>query len=138
MIYSIDVHITVAVNDTEVTDRVGDAVENLFPQAEFEYHDSRLTAETHSLDAFSDRLYEQEILDTARREFSGNSHPDGFSFALKKQAAFADVINFSVGNPDELGDIEVEVTVREPDIEEFVNHIAPPTEDGQPIDPTDT
>ncbi|ERH03245.1 MAG: uncharacterized protein conserved in archaea, partial [Halorubrum sp. J07HR59] len=77
MIYSIDVNITVAVNGTEVTDRVSDAVENLFPQAEFEYHDSRLTAETHSLDAFSDRLHEQEILDTARREFSGNSRPDG-------------------------------------------------------------
>lgn len=135
MIYSIDVQIEAVVNETEVTDRVSDAVENLFPKAEFEYTAGTLTAETHSLDAFSNLLHEQEILDTARREFYTNSNSTGFSFALKKQAAFQDVINFSVGKPDELGDVEVDVTVREPEIEEFIDHIAPPTEDGQPVEP---
>jgi hypothetical protein len=134
MIYSVDVRIVAPVRDTEVTDRVEDAVRSLFPSVEFEREAGQVVGETHSLDRFSERLHEQEILDTARREFSKRATDDGFSFALKKQAAFKGVVNFSVGNPDELGDIEVHVTVREPSVEEFVDHIAPPTEDGRPVD----
>ena len=135
MIYSIDVRVTAAVRDTEVPARVEDAVSNLFPNADTEREAGRIVAETHSLDAFSERLHEQEILDTARREFHKRMDESGFSFALKKQAAFKGVVNFAVGNPDELGDIEVHVTVQEPSAEELVDHIAPPTEDGKPIDP---
>ena len=135
MIYSIDVHIEAPVNDTEVTDRVADAIRKLFPDAEIEQQPGKLVADTHTLDSFSDRLHEQEILDTARREFLTNAREGGFSFRLKKQAAFQGVINFAVGNPDELGDIDVDVIVREPDVETFVDHVTPPTEDGQPIDP---
>lgn len=134
MIYSVDVRIVAPVRDTEVTDRVADAVSNLFPNAELEHQPGELVAETHTLDPFSDRLYEQEILDTARREFEKRKTDEGFSFALKKQAAFTGVINFAVGNPDELGDIDVHVTVREPSVDEFIAHIAPPTKDGKPVD----
>jgi hypothetical protein len=134
MIYSVDVRIVAPVRDTEVTDRVADAVNNLFPKAELEHEAGQLVAETHTLDAFSDKLHEQEILDTARREFEKRKTEEGFSFALKKQAAFKGVINFAVGNPDELGDIDVHVTVREPSVDEFIERIAPPTEDGRPID----
>jgi hypothetical protein len=134
MIYSVDARIVAPVRDTEVTDRVEDAVRSLFPNVEFEHEAGQVVGETHSLDRFSERLHEQEILDTARREFSKRATDDGFSFALKKQAAFKGVVNFSVGNPDELGDIEVHVTVREPSVEEFVDHVAPPTEDGKPVD----
>ena len=136
-VYSIDARIEVPVRDTEVTDRVADAVANLFPNAELDHEPGRLVAETHTLDPFSDRLHEQEILDTARREFTKGAREGGFSFALKKQAAFQGVVNFAVGEPDELGDIEVDVIVREPSVDEYVDHIAPPTEDGRPIDPSD-
>jgi len=135
MIYSIDVRIETAVNDTEVTDRVSDAVNNVFPDAEVGREPGKLVAETHTLDAFSEVLHDQEILDTARRVFFNNEREDGFSFALKKQAAFEGVVNFAVGNPDELGDIDVDVVVREPDVESFIDHIAPPTEAGQPVAP---
>jgi len=135
MIYRIDVRVIAPVRDTEVTDRVGDAVRNLFPNAELREEPGRLVAEAHSMDAFSERLHEQEILDTARREFFARADDEGFAFALKKQAAFEGVINFAVGNPDELGDIEVQVTVHEPDVEAFVDHVAPPTEDGKPVRP---
>ncbi|QLG60963.1 RNA-binding domain-containing protein [Halorarum salinum] len=134
-VYSIDARIRVPVRDTEVTDRVADAVSNLFPNAELEHEPGELVAETHTLDPFSDLLHEQEILDTARREFAKGTTEDGFSFALKKQAAFQGVVNFAVGEPDELGDVEVTVTVREPSVEAYIDHIAPPTEDGTPIDP---
>ena len=80
-------------------------------------------------------LHEQEILDTARRVFRRNMADNGFSFALKKQAAFEGVVNFAVGDPDELGDIEVDVRVREPTVEEFIDYVAPETDEGQPVDP---
>jgi len=135
MIYRIDVRVVAPVRDTEVTDRVADAVRNLFPNAELSEEPGRLVAEAHSMDAFSERLHEQEILDTARREFFRRADDEGFAFALKKQAAFKGVINFAVGNPDELGDIEVQVTVHDPEVEAVVDHVAPPTEDGRPVSP---
>ena len=135
MIYSVDVRIVAPVNDTEVTDRVADAVRTVFPDAEPVHKEGRLVADTHTLDAFSDVLHEQEILDTARRVFLNNATEEGFSFALKKQAAFEGVVNFAVGDPDELGDIDVDVRVREPDVESFIDYVAPETDEGRPVDP---
>ncbi|WP_338740069.1 RNA-binding domain-containing protein [Haloplanus salilacus] len=135
MIHRIDVRVIAPVRDTEVTDRVVDAVENLFPNAEISQKPGRVVGEAHSMEAFSERLHEQEILDTARREFFARADEDGFAFALKKQAAFQGLVNFAVGNPDELGDVEVQVTVHDPDVESVVDHVAPPTEEGRPIDP---
>ena len=134
MIFSVDVRVVAPVRDTEVTDRVVDAVTNLFPEAEVRQEPGQLVAEGHSLDRLSERLHEQEILDTARREFQRRATDEGFSFALKKQAAFQGVVNFAVGNPDELGDIQVHVTVHEPDVEAYIDHVAPPTEDGRLVD----
>ncbi len=135
MIYSIDVRIEAPVNDTEVTDRVADAVHNVFPAADLPPDPGLLGAETHTLDPCSDVLHEQEILDTARRVFRDNATETGFSFRLKKQAAYEGVVNFAVGNPDELGDIAVDVTVREPEVGAFIDYLAPETEEGAPVDP---
>ena len=134
-VYSVSVEIVAPVRDTEVTDRVVDAVTNLFPGASVEREAGRVVAEAHAMERFSERLHEQEILDSARREFFRRADDDGFSFALKKQAAFKGVVNFSVGKPDELGDIEVHVHVRSPGVEAYVDSIAPPTEDGKPVRP---
>ncbi len=133
-IYRVDVEITAPVYDTEVTSRVADAVSNIFPNAELEESLGEIRGETHSLEQFSELLHRQEILDTARGEFFSNREGQTFSFALKKQAAFENRINFSVGEPDELGEIAVRVRVEEPSLEEYVDHVAPPTEDGRPID----
>lgn len=130
--YSVDVRIEAPVNYTEVPERVAEAVASLFPEAEIEVTEDRVTAETHDLSHFRDRLYEQRILDTARGVFFDRRGPNGFSFELKKAAALQDVVNFSVGNPDELDDIQVAVTVREPDVESFIDYLAPATEDGKP------
>lgn len=135
MIFSIDVTIEAPVQGTEVADRVEDAVTNLFPDAEFHREPDRFVAESHSLDAFSDVLHEQEILDTARREFRNGRDDEGFEFSLKKQPAFEGVVNFAVGSEDELGDIHVRVDVREPDVDSFIDYAAPPTEEGRPVDP---
>jgi predicted RNA binding protein with dsRBD fold (UPF0201 family) len=138
MIYSIDVQITAPVNDTEVTDRVADAIHNLFPEAEIESHPGELLATCHSLDHLSERLHEQAILDTARGQFFAGQDGDTFSFELKKQAAFRGAVNFAVGEGSELGEIHVRVRVKEPDVESFIDHVAPPTEDGRPVDATES
>ena len=132
-VYSVDVRVVAPVRDTEVSDRVADAVRNLFPSADLSHEAGQVVAESHSMERFSERLHEQEILDSARREFFRRADDEGFSFALKKQAAFKDVINFSVGNPDELGDIDVHVTVREPSVEAYIDAVAPETRDGKPV-----
>ena len=141
MIYSADVTIRVPVHPTEVTDRVADAVQNLFSGIDIEERPSgperdtgEIVAETHSLDHFSELLHEQAILDTARSTFLDGLDGNTFSFRLKKQAAFEGVINFVVGSPDELGDIHVSVTVDDPDPETYIALVAPPTEDGVPVD----
>lgn len=131
-VYSVDVEITAPVYPTEVTDRVEDAITNLFPGAEIERAPGEIRAETHSLDEFAEQLREQAILDTARGAFFDGRRGDTFSFALKKQAAFEGVVNFAVGNPDELGDLHVSVRVNQPSVEAFVDRIAPSTEDGVP------
>lgn len=135
MIYRIEASITAPIEDTEVTDRVRDAVTNLFPNAEVEAKEGEIVGTTHSLDHFSELLHRQEILDTARSEFFRRRSGSYFSFSLKKQAAFQGVVNFAVGEADELGEIDVEVRVEDPDVESYIDHVAPPTEEGRPIDP---
>ena len=133
-IYRVDVELTAPVYDTEVTARVADAVATLFPEADLEEGHGEIRGTAHRLEHFSELLHRQEILDTARSEFFSNREGETFSFALKKGAAFEERVNFSVGEPDELGEIAVRVRVQEPTLEEYVDHVAPPTEDGRPID----
>jgi len=135
MIYSIDVELTAPVYDTEVTDRVADAITNVFPGAEPTEKHGELTATVHDLEHFSELLHRRAILDTARSVFFDNRRGNSIPFQLKKQAAFGGVVNFVADEPGELGAITVRVRVEEPDVETFVDHIAPPTEDGEPIDP---
>ena len=134
MIYSIDVRVTAPVADTEIADRAADAVTNVFPAIELERRPGALVGTTHSLDRLSELLHRRAILDTARKEFHANLHGNTFEFSLKKQAAFEGVVTFAVGEPGELGEIDVVVTVEEPDVETFIDYVAPPTEDGTPIE----
>jgi predicted RNA binding protein with dsRBD fold (UPF0201 family) len=132
--YSVDVRVTAPVHGTELADRVSEAVTTLFPGADVRDEGDRVVAETHTVEGFREQLFDQRILDTARKQFAANRTTDGFAFDLKKQAAFNGKVNFAVGNPDELGDIHVEVTVRQPTVDQFVDYLAPETEDGEPAE----
>ena len=138
VVYSVDVEIRAPVQPTEVPDRVARAVETLFPTAEIEIGPDEVVATTHDLEGFREALFEQRILDTARSAFLDGREDvgdaDGFAFDLKKQAAFRGVVNFSVGSEAELGDVHVEVTVREPSVDAFVTYLAPETAEGDPIE----
>ena len=133
VVYAVDVTITTPVHETELPDRVERAVHNLFPEADTERTDGQLRGEAHGMETFAERLREQAILDTAREAFFENRGGDTTTFRLKKAAAFEGVVNFAVGSADELGEIHVEVTVRDPSFEAYVDHVAPPTEDGDPL-----
>lgn len=133
VVYSVDVEIQTPVHETELSDRVERAVANLFPEADLERLEGELRGEAHGLERFSELLHEQAILDTARGAFFSNREGNTATFALKKAAAFEGIVNFAVGSPGELGDIEVCVTVHEPSFEAYVDHVAPPTEDGEPV-----
>jgi predicted RNA binding protein with dsRBD fold (UPF0201 family) len=132
-VYRIDVTIETPVADTEVRDRVEDAVTGLFPTASIDPDADGLTARAHSLDELSEHLHRQEILDTARKRFFETLSGDTFTFRLKKQAAFEGVVTFAVGPEDELGELAVSVTVHDPDPETVIDAVAPPTEDGVPV-----
>ena len=133
-VYSVDIQITAPIYPTEVTDRVRDAVANLFPEADLEEGHGELLGEAHSMETFSELIHEQEILDTARGQFFADQRGDTVSFDLKKQAAFEGVVNFAVGEPAELGDIHVRVTINEPSVEAYIDRVAPPTDDGRPVE----
>lgn len=132
--YVLEAELTAPVYDTELTARVTDAIQGVFPDADPALRHGELHATVHDLSHLSKLLHQQSILDTARGVFLGNRRGDGFSFRLKKQAAFVGVVNFVVDEPGELGAIAVRVRVEEPSVEAVVDRIAPPTEDGQPVD----
>jgi predicted RNA binding protein with dsRBD fold (UPF0201 family) len=132
--YVLEAEITAPVYDTEKRDRVADAITGVFPDAEPALRHGELHATVHDLEHLSELLHRQAILDTARGVFFGNQRGDTFSFRVKKQAAFVGVVNFAVGDPAELGDIHVRVTVDEPSVEAYIDHVAPPTEDGTPVE----
>lgn len=133
MNYRISVQITAPVNDTEIEERVAEAIRSIFPDAEIESSPGELMAHTHSLAHLSQRLHEQAILDTARSQFFAGQENSAFSFNIKKQAATEGYVTFAVGSPSELGDIHVRVSVDHPDVESVIDQIAPPTQDGVPI-----
>jgi predicted RNA binding protein with dsRBD fold (UPF0201 family) len=134
MNYRVEVEITAPVYGTEVTERVAAAIAELFPGAEPEERHGELHATVHDLEHFSELLHRQEILDTARSVFFRNRRGDGFSFRLKKAAATQGVVNFELEEAGELGAIAVRVRVEDPDVEAYIDHVAPPTEDGTPVD----
>ena len=131
--YKVDVEITAPVYETEDEERVAAAILNLFPNAEPEFRHGELAATVHDLAHFSQLLHRQEILDTARGVFFDGRQGDSFTFQVKKQPATQEVVTFAVGEPDELGAITVRVRVDEPDVESYVDHVAPRTEGGTPV-----
>lgn len=132
--YDIDVEITAPLYPTETAARVREAIHGIFPTAEITTEADRLVGRSTSIERFSERLHEQAILDAARDRFLDGVDGNELGFELKKQAAVASVVNFPVGSPPELGTLSVSVRVNRPAVASFLDLLAPPTEDGEPID----
>jgi len=117
---AIDVRIRTPVQYTEAPARVASAIETLFPNASIESNRDEVTATTSDLEQLRVRMQELRILDTARSVFRDSADDSRFRFRLKKQAALQNRINFSVGSPDELGDISVTVAVSDGAVESTI------------------
>lgn len=128
--YRIDVTVTAPLYPTELPERVEQAITSLFPEADVEERTGELVGRAHAMDQFAERLREQAIVDTARDELRRGIEGDAVAFELKKQAAYEGVVNFAVGNPDELGELHVHVRVEEPSVDAFIDILAPRTGDG--------
>jgi len=104
---------------------VGTAIRNLFPDARIEFQDDRLTGMTESLERLRQRIRDQRIRDTARRQLLAGRRGDRMSVSLSKQAAFVGVVNFAAGSP--LGDILVEI--ESDDLSAVIDDVAESTVD---------
>lgn len=101
------VRVETACRPTESLEKVVTAVRNLFPEVEFESTDEVVRGTTENLERLRDRIRDQKIRDTARRQFLAGRRGDRTVVSLAKQAAYVGVVNFASGSA--LGDIVVEI-----------------------------
>src|SRR2546430_679299 len=119
------VRIETARRPTETLEAVSTALRNLFPDLRLESQEDRLTGTTESLERLRERIRDQRIRDTARRQFLAGRRGDRTVVSLNKQAAFVGVVNFAAGSP--LGDIVVEI--ESDDLAAVIDHVAESTVD---------
>ena len=124
------------VHPTESVDRVIAAVHELFPDAVCEPLEGGLVARGRSVAHLSEHLHQQRILDTARTAIDVDAADRHLHFQLNKQAATIDLLNFAVGDPPELGHIDVVVYLPAGGAAALLDVVAPPTVDGVPITST--
>ena len=107
----INIVVRAVINPTESEDKVSRAVENLFPNMEFNREENELVArgnDINDLAALKELLKNQNIRDAARSFLSKYEEGNTLLFELNKQAAFAGRANF-VDFDIVLGAITVEI-----------------------------
>lgn len=92
---------------TEDPEKVTRALHNLFPDLRIDSMEGRLVGTTERLERLRERIRDQRIRDTARRQLLSGREGDRTTVSLSKQAASVGVVNFAAGSP--LGDIVVEI-----------------------------
>lgn len=92
---------------TEDPEKVTAALRNLFPDLHIDSIEGRLVGTTERLERLRERIRDQRIRDTARRQLLSGRDGDRTTVSLSKQAAFVGVVNFAAGSP--LGDIVVQI-----------------------------
>src|SRR5688572_5427017 len=119
------VRVETACHPTEDPEKVAAALRSLFPDLRIDRTEGRLIGTTDRLDRLRERIRDQRIRDTARRQLLGGRVGDRTTIRLSKQAASVGVVNFAVESP--LGDITVEI---ESDaLPAAIDHIAASTVD---------
>jgi hypothetical protein len=112
---------------TESLEKVVAAVRNLFPDITFQSMADVVVGTTENLDRLRERIRDQKIRDTARRQFLAGRLGGRTVVSLSKQAAFVGVVNFATGSP--LGDIVVEI--ESDDLAGAIDYIAESTVAGK-------
>jgi predicted RNA binding protein with dsRBD fold (UPF0201 family)/dephospho-CoA kinase len=128
----VEVEIETKVNPTEDSNKVVQAVKNLFPDAEITIEGDTLKAKAWDLRKFRDLLRRQRILDTARTELLKGKSNNETTVFLNKQTAYIGKVNFT----DEdaiLSPIRVTFKLYGIPFGKFLDYLAPPTKAGKPI-----
>ena len=128
----VEVEIETKVNPTEDSNKVVQAVKNLFPDAEITIEGDTLKAKAWDLRKFRDLLRRQRILDTARTELLKGKSNNETTVFLNKQTAYIGKVNFT----DEdaiLSPIRVTFKLYGIPFGKFPDYLAPPTKAGKPI-----
>lgn len=126
---AIRIHVLAPIRPTEDPDKVRAAIEKMFPGAEVQMHEDRVTARAPDMDRIRELVRSTRIPDTARGVMLSGLSMDGTSarFLLGKQAAAAGRVHFGAGRSP-LGDLEVSVFGDEPlEVERFLYRVAPDT-----------
>ena len=110
---------------TEDPEKVVGALRTLFPDLEVERRDRRILGTTGHLDRLRERIRDQRIRDTARRQLLAGRSADRTTIRLSKQAASRGVVNFAAGSP--LGDVLVEI--ESDDLSAVIDDVAASTVD---------
>ena len=108
------------IKHTEDPDKVKQAIQNLFPDAQIDIHNMKIIAHSTTLDRFQELLKRQRIRDSARSLLLKNCGKNTIVFKLNKQLAYMNKINFAVvGHP--LGEITVSITCGNP--QDIIDHL---------------
>jgi predicted RNA binding protein with dsRBD fold (UPF0201 family) len=132
----IEVSVYSAVRPTERPEKVGQAVERLFPSISIDIRDDQVRGYggLEALRHLHRRLREQRILDTARTVMARGILGNSIQIRISKIAAFMGSVNFP---PEEepLGSIHLQITGDEtlpPEV--LMDWLAPRTMNGKPIE----
>ncbi|MDC7950533.1 RNA-binding domain-containing protein [Methanomassiliicoccaceae archaeon COG_1] len=127
----VQVTVSCPVYPSEDPGKVVKALRNIFPTGEFAVESGAVSGAA-DLDEFARLIRRQRILDTARSQMlKGRKHSrTRTAFELNKQVATVGKVSF-VDYDVALGTISVEV--RDDDIDELIDRVAPVTVDGEEV-----
>jgi predicted RNA binding protein with dsRBD fold (UPF0201 family) len=110
---------------TEDAPKVEIAIKNIFPEAKLTVEgEHQVQGSSDNLDTFIELLTKQRIRDTAREHLLKNREGDKATIQLNKQIAFVSKIGFSEPGESSLGDIEVDIIMK--DWEPLLKLLTPP------------
>ncbi len=142
---NIKLNISAPIHPTESLQKVEQSILNIFPNIDVEVDNSSIIGQGgfDSLGHFHNLLRNQKILDTARtRLYNGiygdreSDAADTLAITLNKQAAFVGKIGFVDNFSDSLGEITVEISARDSDVDIYrlIDWLAPQTSQGEIIE----
>lgn len=135
----IKVTVSTIVNPTESKDKVYSALNQLFPEIDFDYEEvSEYSgwfageSDIYGLKHIHYQIRAEEIIDTSRTRLNVGLSEDGLStsFIINKQVATVGRLNYPA-QAEPLGSIDVTIEAdNEAEMERFIDWLTPPTEDG--------
>jgi len=119
------IQIFCSINQSEDTEKVKLAVNNIFPDIELEISETEISGKTNNISTLSQiskSIHEKNIKNTYQRILKNNNDGESSWFYLNKQAAFVNTVALcSEANESSLGPIKV--ILRSNDIEQIIDTI---------------